>query len=129
LVANLKLVRAWFQLLQMGPNLQLLAQPFSNKEGLASAALQLVFALFHWHLESYTPGQDQAKQYVPVCTGLYLYVLVHSFNVLYIHSMLVHTGTYRYMLGRRHVIISYTQTVICELNSTVYMFYARDMKG
>ncbi len=45
--------------------------------------------------------------------------------------MPVRTGTYRYVLGRRHVIISYTQAVIrvWELNSTVYMSYARDMIG
>jgi hypothetical protein len=29
------------------------------------------------HLESCTPGQDQAKSYVPVCTDTYWYVLVH----------------------------------------------------
>ena len=30
------------------------------------------------HLESYTPGQDQAKSYVLVCTSTYWYIPVHT---------------------------------------------------
>ena len=46
------------------------------------------------HLESYTPGQDQAKQYVPVCTGLYQYILVRTVTFIQCWYVLVRTGTY-----------------------------------
>ncbi len=42
---------------------------------------------------------------------MYWSVLVRTCAYQYIHSMPVRTGTYRYVLGRRHVIISYTQAV------------------
>ena len=36
----------------------------------------------------------QAKQYVPVCTGLYLYTLVHPGTLIQFLYVLVRTGTY-----------------------------------
>ncbi len=46
------------------------------------------------HLKSYTPRQDQAKQYVQVCTGLYWYILVCTGTFIQCRYVLVHTGTY-----------------------------------
>ena len=47
------------------------------------------------HLESYTPGQDQAKSYVPVCTGMYLYVQVYASTGILVQYVLVCTAMYQ----------------------------------
>ncbi len=47
------------------------------------------------HLESYTPGQDQAKSYVPVCTGMYRYVLVYASTGILVQYILVCTAMYK----------------------------------
>ncbi len=44
------------------------------------------------HLESYTPVQDRAKSYVPVCTGTY--IPVHTSTGFLEKYELVRTGTY-----------------------------------
>ncbi len=46
------------------------------------------------HLESCTPGQDQAKSYVPVCTCTYQYILVHVSTRITYQDILVRTCTY-----------------------------------
>ena len=48
------------------------------------------------HLESYTPGQDQAKSYVPVCTGTYRYVPVYAASTgILVQYVLVCTAMYQ----------------------------------
>jgi hypothetical protein len=47
------------------------------------------------HLESYTPGQDQAKSYVPVCTGMYRYVPVYASTGILVQYVLVCTAMYK----------------------------------
>jgi hypothetical protein len=45
-------------------------------------------------LESYTPGQDQVKSYVPVCTCTYKYIPVQTSTGTSDRYVLVRTGTY-----------------------------------
>ena len=45
------------------------------------------------------------------------------------HFRTVRTGTYKYKLDKIHVLISYIQAVIGEINSTVYISFAIDMIG
>ncbi len=54
----------------------------------------LNFVGFPDHLESYTPGQDRAKSYVPVCTGMYQYVPVRTSTQNLDRYILVRTSMY-----------------------------------
>jgi hypothetical protein len=47
------------------------------------------------HLESYTPGQDQAKSSVPVCSGMYRYVQVYASTGILVQYVLVCTAMYQ----------------------------------
>ncbi len=47
------------------------------------------------HLESFTPGQDQAKSYVPVYTGTYRYVPVYASTGILLQYVLVCTAMYQ----------------------------------
>ena len=53
------------------------------------------YVLLYTHLESYTPGQDQAKSYVPVCTGMYRYIQVYASTGFLVKYVLVCTGMYQ----------------------------------
>jgi hypothetical protein len=63
-----------------------LASPRSRRGGAIHSDLRV-------HLESYTPGQDQAKSYVPVCTSMYWYMPVHASTGIFVmyRYVLVHT--------------------------------------
>ena len=73
---------------------------------------------YDFHLESCTPGQDQAKWYVRVRTSTHWYVLVHiskKCNVNTYQDMLVLLVRNSYN-ELRHVLFSYTQAALGEKN-------------
>ncbi len=58
------------------------------------------------HLESCTPGQDQAKWHTPVSTSTYQYNMVQVSTRFPHRYETVCTSTYQYMLSTRYVVFS-----------------------
>ncbi len=71
-----------------------------NSSG-SHSLISVYYQKYH-HLESYTPGQDQAKSYVLVCTSTYWYipVPVRTGTYQYMPVQELHNGTYQYVLVR-----------------------------